>query len=80
MWSDMSANGLLFHWVSTIKIQLRILVLNKADIISSKLNITSSDHDMAEKYHSLTPEKDILKKMNRQGQGFQSVFIIGGTS
>ena len=42
---DMSIRGLLFHWASTIKIQLRVLVWYKADliiiIISRKINLVS---------------------------------------
>ena len=39
-WSDISACGLLFQWASTIKIQLSMLVLYKADIIiSSECNL-----------------------------------------
>jgi hypothetical protein len=42
-WSDMSNRGLLFQWASTIKIQLRVLVYYKADliIISLKINLLS---------------------------------------
>jgi hypothetical protein len=42
-WSDMSIYGLLFQWDSTIKIQLSVLVYNKADliIISWKINLFS---------------------------------------
>jgi hypothetical protein len=47
-WSDMSTSGLLFQWANTIKIQLRMLILYKAGIISS--NVTCSRHDMAEKF------------------------------
>ena len=43
-WSDMSIRGLLFQWASTIKIQLTMLVYNRADfiIISLKINLFSS--------------------------------------
>ena len=42
-WSDMSTSGLLFQWASTIKLQLSVLILNKADliIISLKINLFS---------------------------------------
>ena len=42
-WGDMSTRGLLFQWACTIKIQLSVLVLNKADliIISLKINLSS---------------------------------------
>jgi hypothetical protein len=42
-WSDMSTNGLLFQWASTMKIQLSVLAWNKADliIISMKINFFS---------------------------------------
>jgi hypothetical protein len=42
-WSDMSTRGLMFQWASTIKIQLSVLVENKADliIISLKINLFS---------------------------------------
>ena len=42
-WSDMSTRGLLFQRASTIKIQLCVLVQNKADliIISLKINLFS---------------------------------------
>jgi hypothetical protein len=41
--SDMSTRRLLFQWASTIKIQLSVLVYNKADpiIISLKINLFS---------------------------------------
>ena len=41
--SDMSTGGLLFQWATTIKIQLGMLVQNKADfiIISLKINLFS---------------------------------------
>ena len=32
-WSDMFTRGLLFQWSSTIKMQLSVMVYNKADII-----------------------------------------------
>jgi hypothetical protein len=32
-WSDMSIHGLLFRWASTIRVQLNVLVYNKADLI-----------------------------------------------
>ena len=35
----MSIRGLLFQWASTIKIQLRVLVLYKADLIINSLKI-----------------------------------------
>jgi hypothetical protein len=40
---DMSLRGLLFQWTSTIKIQLRVMVWYKADliIISLKINLFS---------------------------------------
>jgi hypothetical protein len=40
-WSDLSTRRLLFHWASTIKFQLSMLVYCKADfiIISSKSNL-----------------------------------------
>jgi hypothetical protein len=38
-WSDMSTRGLLFQWASTIKIQLSVLIENKADLIIISLNI-----------------------------------------
>ena len=43
-WSDMCTRGLLFQWTSTIKIQLSVLVLYKADltIISMTINQFSS--------------------------------------
>jgi hypothetical protein len=43
VWSDMSTRGLLFQWVSTIKIQLNVLVQYKMDliIISLKINLFS---------------------------------------
>ena len=43
-WGNMSIRGLLFQWVSTIKIQLSVLVWNKANliIISLKINLFSS--------------------------------------
>ena len=42
-WNDMSTSRLLFQWASTIKIQLSVLVYNKADliIISLKINLFS---------------------------------------
>jgi hypothetical protein len=42
-WGDISIRGLLFQWVSTIKIQLSVLVQYKADliIISLKINLFS---------------------------------------
>ena len=33
LWSDMSIHRLLFQWASTMKIQLSVLVYNKADLI-----------------------------------------------
>ena len=43
-WGDMSICRLLFQWTSTIKIQLSVLVLYKADLIliSLKINLFSS--------------------------------------
>ena len=40
-WGDMSISGLLFQWASTLKIQLRVLVQYKVDviIISLKINL-----------------------------------------
>ena len=38
-WSDMSTRGLLLQWASTIKIQLGVLVYNKADLIIISLII-----------------------------------------
>jgi hypothetical protein len=35
----MSTRGLLFEWASTTKIQLSVLVLNKADLITLSLKI-----------------------------------------
>ena len=42
-WSDMFTRGLLFLWASTLKIQLSVLVQNKANliIISLKINLFS---------------------------------------
>ena len=42
-WGDISICGLLFQWANTIKIQLSVLVLCKADviIISLKINLFS---------------------------------------
>ena len=42
-WSNTSTRGLLFQWASTMKIQLGVLVWNKADIIiiSLKMNLFS---------------------------------------
>jgi len=41
-WSDILTNALLFQWVSTIKIQLCVLVQYKGDIIiSSKCSLFS---------------------------------------
>ena len=45
-WSNLSTHGLLFRWVSIIKIQLGLLVRYQMDIISS--NVTCSWHDIAE--------------------------------
>ena len=43
-WSDMYTRGLLFQWTSTIKMQLSVLVLYKADvtIIAMIINLFSS--------------------------------------
>jgi hypothetical protein len=42
-WSHMSTYGLLFHWISTIKIQLSVLILYKVDLImSSECNLFAS--------------------------------------
>jgi hypothetical protein len=38
-WSDISTRGLLFQWVSIIKIQLSVLVWYKADLIIISLII-----------------------------------------
>jgi hypothetical protein len=38
-WSAMSTCGLLFQWTGTIKIQLSVLVSNKADLIIISLMI-----------------------------------------
>jgi hypothetical protein len=38
-WGDMSILGLLFHWTSTIQIQLSLLLQSKADLIIISLNI-----------------------------------------
>jgi hypothetical protein len=38
-WSDISTSGLLFQWASTIKIQLSVLVENKANLIIISLII-----------------------------------------
>jgi len=40
----MSIHGLLFQWVSTVKIQLSVLVLYKAEIIIISSNVTCSRH------------------------------------
>jgi hypothetical protein len=65
-WSDMSTRGLLFQWASTIKIQLSMLVQNKANpviiIISLKINLFSPyyswtiDELALNNNHSLTPK------------------------
>ena len=39
-WGDMSICGLLLQWTSTIKIQLSVLVLYKADLFIISLKIT----------------------------------------
>ena len=50
LWSDMSTRGLLFQLASTIKIQLRVLVQYKVDIIIIAWKVTFSHHDdIAEK-------------------------------
>jgi len=43
-WGDMSFHGLLFQWAITIKFQLSVLVLYKADLIciSFKFNLFST--------------------------------------
>jgi hypothetical protein len=70
MWSDMSIRGLLFQWASTIKIQLSMLVKNKADliIISLKINLFSPWYTMqlkncwiGVKQQSLIPSLTVLK-------------------
>ena len=38
-WSDMSVHGLLFRWATTIRVQLSVLVYNKANLIIISLNI-----------------------------------------
>ena len=38
-WGDMSIRGLLFHWTSTIQIQLSLLLQSKANLIIISLNI-----------------------------------------
>ena len=38
-WGDMSIRGLLFHWTSTIQIQLSLLLQSKADLIIISLHI-----------------------------------------
>ena len=45
-WGDMSIRELLFQWASTMKIQLGVLVENKADliIISLKINFFSPSY------------------------------------
>ena len=40
-WGDMSIRGLLFHWASTIKIQLSVLYKADFIIISLKINLFS---------------------------------------
>ena len=64
-WSDMFTLGLLFQWASTIKIQLSMLVQNKANpiiIISLKINLFSPyyswtiDELALSNNHSLTPK------------------------
>ena len=42
-WGDLAIRGLLFQWASTIKIQLSVLVQNKANliIIALKINLFS---------------------------------------
>ena len=39
-WRDMSTHWLLFQWASTIKIQLRVLVQHKVDLIIIPLKIS----------------------------------------
>ena len=39
-WSDKSIRGLLFQWVSTIQIQLRVFVKYKPDLIIISLKIS----------------------------------------
>ena len=48
-WSNMSTCRLLFQWASTIKIQLSVLVLYKADIIIISSNVTRFRHGRTEK-------------------------------
>ena len=38
-WKDMSTRGLLFQWASTLKIELSVLVKNKADLIIISMKI-----------------------------------------
>jgi len=49
-WSNMSTGGLLYQWVSTIKIQLSMLWLHNTKQTSSLSHrYVTSRHDMAEK-------------------------------
>jgi len=47
-WGNMSTRGLLFHWTSTIKMQLSLLVKYKENIINILSHVTGSVHDIAE--------------------------------
>ena len=38
-WSGVSSRGMLYYWVSTIKIQLIVLSYRKSDVISSKCSM-----------------------------------------
>ena len=47
-WGNMSTRTLLFHRVSTIKVQLSVLVLYKDIVNIISLNVTCSRRDIAE--------------------------------
>ena len=53
-WSDRSTRGCLFQRDSTIKVQLGVFVLYKADIIIITSNLACSRHDIVVKQESLT--------------------------
>ena len=58
-WGNMSICGLLLQWASTIKLQLSVLVLYKADLCIISLKITCSCHDIAEKLLSCIKEQSL---------------------
>jgi hypothetical protein len=83
-WSDMSSRRLLFQWASTIKVQLSVLVYNKADliIISLIINLFSPWYCwIGVKQQTLThfitiPVKHKNKKKNTNIRKYKFTYVV----